>query len=74
MFELLYTISFQNALNPKCKIENVTRTIVLKSIVENYLDRPEVLDLLLDRSNNDPDEQVRKFSEEQLVIWRSRTA
>jgi hypothetical protein len=72
MFDLLCTIAFQNALNPKYKIENVTRTIVLKSIIENYLDRPGVLDLLVDRSNNDPDEQVRKFAEEQLAIWRSR--
>jgi predicted NACHT family NTPase len=37
------------------------------------LSEPEVLDLLLDRSKNDPDEQVRKFAEEQLVIWRSRS-
>lgn len=73
MFELFCTIAFQNALNPKYKIENVTRTIVLRSIVENYLDRPGAIDLLVDRSNKDPDEKVRKFAEEQLVIWRSRS-
>jgi hypothetical protein len=50
------------------------RQAALKAIVENYPDRPEVLNLLLDRSNNDPDEQVRKYAEEQLVIWRARTA
>jgi hypothetical protein len=47
---------------------------VLQTIVENYPDRSEVLDLLLDRSKNDPDEQVRKYAKEQLVIWRARTA
>ncbi len=48
------------------------RQAALKAIFENYPDQCEVLDLLLDRSKNDPDEQVRKFAEEQLVIWRSR--
>ena len=49
------------------------RQAALKAIVEDYPDRPEVLDLLLDRSQNDPDEQVRKYAEEQLIIWRTRT-
>ncbi|WP_310483032.1 hypothetical protein [Chamaesiphon sp. VAR_48_metabat_403] len=40
------------------------RQAALKAIVEDYPDR----------SKNDPDEQVRKFAEEQLVIWRARTA
>jgi hypothetical protein len=46
----------------------------LEAILKNYPDRSEVLNLLLDRSQNDPDEQVRKYAEEQLVIWRARTA
>jgi energy-coupling factor transporter ATP-binding protein EcfA2 len=49
------------------------RQAALKAIVENYSDQPEVIDLLVDRSQNDPDEQVRKFAKEQLVIWRSRS-
>jgi NACHT domain len=48
------------------------RQAALKAIIKNYPDRSEVLDLLLDRSKNDPDEKVRKFAKEQLVIWRSR--
>jgi HEAT repeats len=49
------------------------RRIPIRAITQNYPDRSEVLDLLLDRSKNDPDEQVRKFAEEQLTIWRSRS-
>jgi hypothetical protein len=40
-------------------------------IVQTFF-RPEVLDLLLDRSQNDSDEQVRKYAEDKLVRWRSR--
>ena len=50
------------------------RQAALEAIVKDYPDRSEVLDLLLDRSNNDPDEQVRKFAEEQLVLWKARRA
>jgi hypothetical protein len=42
--------------------------------IEKYPAQPYILDLLLDRSKNDPDEQVRKFTEEQLAIWRARTS
>ncbi len=46
----------------------------LETIIKTYPDRPEVLDLLVDRSQHDPDKQIRKYAEEQLVIWRARTA
>jgi HEAT repeats/NACHT domain len=50
---------------------------VIEALTEGWKDhplsKPEVLDLLIDRSNNDPDEQVRKFAGEQLTIWRSRS-
>jgi hypothetical protein len=42
-------------------------------MIESSADRSEVLDLLLDRSKNGIDEQVREYAEEQLVIWRSRS-
>jgi DNA-binding Xre family transcriptional regulator len=66
MFEFLHNLAQDNnrGTNP--------RLAALKAIVESYSDRSEVPNLLLDRSNNDPDEQVRKFAEEQLTIWRSR--
>ncbi|WP_295619954.1 hypothetical protein [Chamaesiphon sp. GL140_3_metabinner_50] len=50
------------------------RLTALKAIIKNYPDRSEVLDLLVDRSKNDPDKQVRKYVEEELVKWRSRSS
>ncbi|WP_310483030.1 hypothetical protein [Chamaesiphon sp. VAR_48_metabat_403] len=32
--------------------------------------RSEVLDLLLDRTQNNPDKYARKFTEEELIKWR----
>jgi HEAT repeats/NACHT domain len=52
---------------------NKFRGLPIRAIIQNYPDRSEVLDLLVDRSKNDPDEQVRKYAEEQLIIWRSRS-
>jgi NACHT domain len=72
LFDLLYVISFQNTPNQMYGLEDNLRQTALKAIIKSYPDRSEVLDLLLDRSKNDPDEQVRKFAEEQLAIWRSR--
>jgi predicted NACHT family NTPase len=50
---------------------------VIEALTEGWKDhplsKPEVLDLLIDRSNNDTDEQVRKFAQEQLAIWQSRS-
>jgi hypothetical protein len=66
MFEFLYNLAQVSYRGMNF------RQAALKAIIKNYPDRPEVLDLLLDRSKNDPNEQVRKFAEEQLVIWRAR--
>jgi hypothetical protein len=74
MFKFLWDIVIGNPFQRKDFLEENHRLIGLKAITENYPDRSEVLDLLLDRSQNDPDEQVRKYAEEQLVLWRARTA
>jgi hypothetical protein len=68
MLEFFYNIAQSNdrGINPS--------QAALKAIIENYPDRPELLDLLLDRSQNDPDDRVRKYAEKQLVIWRARTS
>jgi hypothetical protein len=72
MFKFLCNLTISDSFKRKNFSENNPRQVALKAIVKNYPDRSEVLDLLLDRSKNDPDEQVRKFAEEQLAIWQSR--
>jgi HEAT repeats/NACHT domain len=74
ILDLVYDLTIKNSFQREYHWENTYCQFVLEAIAENYPDRSEVLDLLLDRSKNDPDEQVRKYAEEQLVIWRARIA
>jgi HEAT repeats/NACHT domain len=74
MFKFLGDRAVSDSFQREYDFETNPRQFTLKAIIKNYPDRSEVLDLLVDRSQNDPDEQVRKFAEEQLVIWRARTA
>ncbi len=63
-FKLLCQIASQdlyrgeNYFNP--------RKTALEAVVENYIDRPEVIELLRDRSTQEPDEELRIWAEEQL--------
>jgi HEAT repeat protein len=63
-FKLLCQIASQdpyrgeNYFNP--------RKIALEAVVENYIDQPEVIELLRDRSTQEPDEELRIWAEEQL--------
>jgi HEAT repeats/NACHT domain len=74
MFEFLCDLAVGDSFQRKYNFEKNPRQFALQAIIENYPDRSEVLDLLLDRFNNDSDEQVRKFAEEQLVLWKARKA
>jgi NACHT domain len=71
IFEFLCKIALYDSFDRKHLFENNPRQAALEGMIENYSDRSEVLDLLIDRSNNDPDDQVRKFAQEKLVKWRS---
>jgi hypothetical protein len=73
MFDFLCGIAIQDRHESQDDPDENPRQVALEGIIKNYPDRSEVLELLLDRSQNDPDEQVRKFADEQLVIWRART-
>jgi hypothetical protein len=72
IFDFLYCLVLDDPFQRQNPNEYNPRLTALRAIIKNYRDRPEVLDLLLDRSKNDPDEQVRKFAEKELLIWRSR--
>jgi hypothetical protein len=50
------------------------RLIALKAILSNYSDRPQVQELLRNRAEQDPDEQVREFAQTQLTQWQLRLA
>ncbi|NJL52267.1 MAG: HEAT repeat domain-containing protein [Hydrococcus sp. SU_1_0] len=48
------------------QVETDPRQTALIGIVEYFPDHPQTKDLLSDRSQNDPDEQVRKFAQQAL--------
>ena len=67
MFEFLCNIAIHDCFQRKHSSEDNPRKTALIAVLENYPDRPEILDLLRDRSINDADEQVRKFAERELA-------
>jgi HEAT repeats len=74
IFNFLYSLAVDDPFQRQNSSEFNPRLTALRAVVKNYRDRSEVLDLLLDRSKNDPDEQVRKYAEEELVKWRSKSS
>jgi HEAT repeat protein/GTPase SAR1 family protein len=71
VFKLLCQIASQDPY--RGKNEHNPRKIALEAVVENYIDtsgrlcqRPEVIELLRDRSTQEPDEELRIWAEEQL--------
>jgi hypothetical protein len=63
-FKLLCQIASQDPY--RGENDRNPRKIALEAVVENYIDRPEVIELLRDRSTQDPDEELRIWAEEQL--------
>jgi hypothetical protein len=63
-FKLLCQIASQDPY--RGENDRNPRKIALEAVVKNYIDRPEVIELLRDRSTQDPDEELRIWAEEQL--------
>jgi HEAT repeats/NACHT domain len=63
-FKLLCQIASQDPYRGESYFN--PRKIALEAVVENYIDRPEVIELLRDRSTQDPDEELRIWAKEQL--------
>ena len=73
IFDFLYSIVLDDLFRWQNLKEYNPRLTALRAIGEKYRDRSEVLDLLLDRSQKEPDDRLREYAQEQLVIWRART-
>ena len=78
MFEILYNHArndpYTRGEDENSKRETNPRQTALKVIVRNYPNNPHILDLLRDRSDNDPDDQVREFAKRQLERIERRTS
>jgi hypothetical protein len=40
-------------------------------IFDPYLTTPKILELLCDRTTNDPDQKLREWAQEQLAKWEN---
>jgi hypothetical protein len=65
VFELLCQVASQDPYRESSNFWNPRQT-ALKALVKHYIKRPEVIDLLRDRSTRDSDERLRKWAEKQL--------
>jgi len=67
LFEFLCNISVNDPFESKEGWESNPRQTALEIIIKQYPNHPQTLPLLQDRSENDPDEQVRKFAKKKLA-------
>lgn len=70
MFELLAQCAvndpFVRSETEFARFETNPRETALKGIIKYFPNHPQTKALLLDRSQNDPDEQVREFAQQAL--------
>ena len=69
IFELLSQIARTDAFVREYDFQDNPRKVALETILKNYPDRPEILQLLRDRSANDTDETLRQFAQKKLAEW-----
>jgi hypothetical protein len=53
------------------RIQN-PRKVALKALLAQYPTHPKTIELLHDRALNDPDEQLRKWAQQQLEQWEQK--
>jgi hypothetical protein len=66
VFELLCQVATQDPYQEGIKSWNPRQT-ALKALIEYYIHRPEVVELLRNRSTQDADERLRKWAKKQLT-------
>ena len=66
MFEFFYNCAINDPFKREEYWQDNPRKTALKAILKHHRDNPQTLELLRDRSENDPDEKLRKFAKEEL--------
>ncbi|NEO58621.1 MAG: NACHT domain-containing protein [Okeania sp. SIO3B5] len=66
IFELFYHTTLNDFFQREYNYQDNPRQIALEEILEQYPDHPQILPLLQDRAENDPDEQLREWAKEIL--------
>lgn len=60
LFDCFQTIAINDLFNRGIFLHNNPRQAALSALMNNYPDNPQVLALLQDRAQNDPDVELRK--------------
>jgi predicted NACHT family NTPase len=67
LFELLCDVAINDPFARKYSSQNNPRQTALAAIIELYPDRPQTLEIVRDRAQNDSDERLRKFAQKKLA-------
>ena len=67
IFELLCDIAINDPFDRKYYFQHSHRRVALAAIIELYADRPQTLELVRDRAQNDGDQQLREFAQQKLA-------
>ncbi|MBN3897675.1 MAG: HEAT repeat domain-containing protein [Nostoc sp. NOS(2021)] len=67
LFDIYHNCAIDDSFERKEEHETNPRRIALEIIIKQFPQHPQTLTLLRDRTENDPDEQVREFAQKKLA-------
>ncbi|HSF75625.1 MAG TPA: histidine kinase, partial [Microcoleus sp.] len=67
IFELLCDVAINDPFEFDYFWPDNPRKTALAAIIQLYPDRPQTLEIVRDRAQNDPDERLRKFAQKKLA-------
>ncbi|MCY7383058.1 MAG: HEAT repeat domain-containing protein, partial [Microcoleus sp. CAN_BIN18] len=67
IFELLCDVDINDPFDSKYDLQNNKRQTSLAATIELYPDRPQTLEIVRDRAQNDLDEKLREFASKKLA-------
>ncbi|MEG4628839.1 HEAT repeat domain-containing protein, partial [Microcoleus sp. AR_TQ3_B6] len=67
LFELLCDVAINDPFDREDEWQYNPRQAALAATIELYPDRPQTLELVRDRAQNDSDETLRKFAQEKVT-------
>jgi len=67
IFELLCDVAIHDPFDREYDLQDNPRQAALAAMIELYPDRPQTLELVRDRAQNDRDQKLREFAQEKLT-------
>ncbi|MEO1521223.1 MAG: hypothetical protein AAFU78_10655 [Cyanobacteria bacterium J06633_2] len=69
----MQAIAIHDSFKRQLSWEDNPRQVALSAPLNHYPDHPQVLTLLRDRAENDPDEALRQWAQRQIKWYDSQT-